>query len=108
MKRDIPFSTSILSLIMMIVVPLAAILLGLGWRATETLEGSVVALRMAALEAAVTGWLTGGLRAASMVGQTRSVQKSARSGGRTLSVVMEIMVSLSVEASVAHRRAAHA
>ena len=30
MKRDIPSSTSILSLIMMIVVPLAAILLGLG------------------------------------------------------------------------------
>ena len=36
---------------------------------------------------------------------TRSVQNSARSLGSTLSVVMEIMVSLSVEASVAHRRA---
>ena len=30
MKRDIPFSTSILSLIMLVVAPLAAILLGLG------------------------------------------------------------------------------
>ena len=78
MKRDISFSTSILSLIMLVVVPLAAILLGLGWRATDTLEGNVVALRMAALDAAVTNWLTGGLRVVASVSQTLGEAPSFR------------------------------
>ncbi len=78
MKRGIPFSTSILSLIMLVVVPLAAILLALGWRAANTLEGNVVALRMAALNAAVTNWMTGGVRVVTSVSQALGEAPSFR------------------------------
>jgi adenylate cyclase len=69
-NRKLSFSVSILSLIALVVVPLAVVLLGVGWRATRTLEQHVVQLRMAALDDAVTNWLTGGLRDVAGAGQT--------------------------------------
>jgi adenylate cyclase len=68
-KKGIPFSVSILTLLSLIVLPLAAGLLVLGWRTAGSLERSNVELRVAALEAAVTDWLTGNMRTAAEVDQ---------------------------------------
>src|SRR5471030_1919887 len=51
-----------------VVIPLAAVLLWLGWRAVDTLEQRSVEQRMAALDDAVSGFLTGGLRTIVSVG----------------------------------------
>ena len=60
----------------LIVVPLAAGLLNLGWRSAKSLERTNVDLRMAALDTAVANWLTGGLRTTIAVGQTLSAGPS--------------------------------
>jgi adenylate cyclase len=69
-NRRFSFSVSILWLMALVVLPLAVVLLGLGWRGTHTLEQHVVQLRMAALDDAVTSWLTSGLRDVAGAGQT--------------------------------------
>jgi adenylate cyclase len=75
-KRDIPFSASILALMISIIMPLATGLLALGWHAANTLESDNVGLRMSALELAVTEWLTGSLRTVAAVGQTLAQTRS--------------------------------
>ena len=52
-RRSIPFSVTLLTLMAMIVLPLAAALLWLGWRAVDQLEKRSIEHRMAALDEAV-------------------------------------------------------
>jgi len=69
-RRSVPFSITLLTLMALIVLPLAAALLWLGWRAVDHLEQRSVSQRMAALETAVEGFLTSGLRVVVSVGAT--------------------------------------
>jgi adenylate cyclase len=66
----VPFSVSILTLMALIVVPLASALLWLGWRAVDTLEQRSVAQRMATLDTAVSGFMVNGLRVIVSAGLT--------------------------------------
>jgi len=68
-RRSIPFSIHILSLMALIVLPLSAILLWLGWRAVDRMEQRDVEQGMAALDDAVIGFLGNGLRIIVLVGQ---------------------------------------
>src|SRR5258708_40236673 len=61
-RRSVPFNITLLTLMALIVLPLAAALLWLGWRAVDQLEARSVEQRMASLETAVEGFLTSGLR----------------------------------------------
>ena len=70
MKKDYPFSVSILALMTLVVVPLALVLLGLGWRAAVSLERTNVDLRMKGLADAVAGFVNGGMRVVVAAGQT--------------------------------------
>ena len=70
MNKSYPFSVSILALMALIVVPLAAVLLGLGWRAAASLERDNIDLRMKGLADAVGGFLNGGIRVVVATGQT--------------------------------------
>lgn len=65
-----PFSATMLVLMALIVVPLAAALLWLGWRSVDSLERRSADERVAALETAVERFLTEGLRVVISVGQT--------------------------------------
>src|SRR5260370_17950391 len=67
-RRSVPFSITLLTLMALIVLPLAAALLWLGWRAVDQLEARSVEQRMASLETAVEGFLTSGLRVITAVG----------------------------------------
>ena len=69
-QRSIPFHVTLLTLMVLIVLPLAAALLWLGWRAVDQLEERSVGHRMAALDSAVEGFLTSGLRVVVAVGST--------------------------------------
>jgi adenylate cyclase len=69
-RRSVPFSITLLTLMALIVLPLASALLWLGWRAVDQLEARSVNHRMAALDAAVEGFLTSGLRVVAAVGTT--------------------------------------
>ncbi|MBL6654309.1 MAG: HAMP domain-containing protein [Reyranella sp.] len=69
-RRSIPFHVTILTLMALIVLPLASALLWLGWRAVDQLEDRSVRHRMAALDAAVEGFLMSGLRVVVAVGGT--------------------------------------
>ena len=69
-KRSIPFSISILTLMALIVVPLASALLWLGWRAVDKLEQRDSAARLAALDEAVSVFLTNDLNTIVSVGLT--------------------------------------
>ena len=69
-RRSIPFHVTLLTLMVLIVLPLAAALLWLGWRAVDQLEDRSVRHRMAALDAAVEGFLMSGLRVVVAVGST--------------------------------------
>ena len=69
-RRSVPFSITLLTLMALIVLPLATALLWLGWRAVDHLEQRSVGQRMAALESAVEGFLTTGLRVVVAVGAT--------------------------------------
>ena len=69
-KRSVPFSITLLTLMALIVLPLAAALLWLGWRAVDQLEQRSVGQRMASLDSAVEGFLTSGLRVVVSVGAT--------------------------------------
>ncbi len=69
-RRSVPFSITLLTLMALIVLPLATALLWLGWRAVDHLEARSVGQRMASLETAVEGFLTSGLRVVVAVGTT--------------------------------------
>src|SRR5258708_34386299 len=57
-RRSIPFSITLLTLMMLIVLPLAAALLWLGWRPVAQLETRCVAQRLAPLEKGGDTFLT--------------------------------------------------
>jgi adenylate cyclase len=69
-RRSVPFSITLLTLMALIVLPLAGALLWLGWRAVDHLETRSVSQRMASLDTAVEGFLTAGLRIVVAVGTT--------------------------------------
>ncbi len=69
-RRSIPFHVTLLTLMVLIVLPLAAALLWLGWRAVDQLEERSVRHRMASLDSAVEGFLSSGLRVVVAVGST--------------------------------------
>jgi adenylate cyclase len=71
-RRSIPFSIHILTLMVLIMVPLASTLLWLGWRAVDQMEERDVDQGMSALDDAVVGFLGNGLRVIVLVGQTLS------------------------------------
>jgi adenylate cyclase len=70
MKKSYPFSVSILALMTLVVVPLALVLLGLGWRAAMSLERTNIEQRMVGLADAVDGFLSDGVRVVVAAGQT--------------------------------------
>lgn len=67
---SIPFSITILSLMALIVVPLAAVLIWLGARTAGTLEQRAMGQRMVALETALESFIASGLRLIVSVGAT--------------------------------------
>ncbi len=67
-RASIPFSLTILALMAMIVAPLAGVLLWLGWRGVDSLEQRGVDQRLTALNEAVAGFMTGGMRTIVSVG----------------------------------------
>ncbi len=69
-RRSIPFSVTILTLMAMIVLPLTSVLLWLGWRSVTLLEQRSADQRVSNLEAAVEDFLTDGLHVVISVGQT--------------------------------------
>jgi adenylate cyclase len=69
-RRSVPFHVTLLTLMVLIVLPLATALLWLGWRAVDQLEDRSVRHRMAALDSAVEGFLMTGLRVVVAVGGT--------------------------------------
>ena len=69
-RRSVPFSITLLTLMALIVFPLATALLWLGWRAVDHLETRSVGQRMASLETAVEGFLASGLSVVAAVGTT--------------------------------------
>lgn len=68
-RRSIPFSIHILTLMALIVVPLSSTLLWLGWRAVDRMEQRDVDQGMSALDDAVIGFLSNGVRLIVLVGQ---------------------------------------
>lgn len=71
-RRSVPFSITMLTLMALIVVPLAAVLLWLGWRSVDFLEQRSADQRVNALESAVERFMSEGLRVVVSVGQTLS------------------------------------
>jgi adenylate cyclase len=69
-RRSIPFSITMLTLMALIVVPLTSVLLWLGWRSVTFLEQRSADQRVSNLEAAVEDFLTEGLHVVISVGQT--------------------------------------
>lgn len=69
-RRSIPFHVTLLTLMVLIVLPLAAALLWLGWRSVDQLEDRSIRHRMAALDSAVESFLTSGLRVVVAIGTT--------------------------------------
>jgi adenylate cyclase len=74
MRRSVPFSVTIMTLMALIVVPLSVTLLWLGWRAVDRMEKEDVDQRMAELDTAVTGFLSNGMRLTTSVGQALGEQ----------------------------------
>ncbi len=68
-RRSIPFSVTILTLMALVLVPLACVLLWLGWRSVDQLEQRSADQRVSNLEAAVEDFLTDGLHVVVSVGQ---------------------------------------
>jgi adenylate cyclase len=73
-RRSVPFSVTILTLMVLIVVPLSSTLLWFGYRAVDRLEKEDVDQRMADLDEAVAGFLGTGLRVIVAAGQTLAEQ----------------------------------
>jgi len=72
--RSLPFSVTVLTLIALIVVPLASALLWLGWSAVSSLEKRSANQRMTALHTAVSTFMTDGVRLIGSVGLTLAAQ----------------------------------
>ena len=72
-RRGVPFSISLVTLMLVVVGLLSAALLLLGWQATSTLEEANIDLRMAALDESVTGWLSSNIRSTVDVQQALAV-----------------------------------
>ena len=70
MRISVPFKVSVLSLMIAVVVPLSAILLGLGWSAASTLERDNIDVRIGALEAGVAERINRSIRVFMAVGTT--------------------------------------
>jgi len=68
-RRSAPFSIHILTLMALIMVPLASTLLWLGWRAVDQMEKRDVEQGMSALDDAVVAFLGDGVRIIVLVGQ---------------------------------------
>ena len=64
MRKGVPFTVSIVTLMLCIVGLLSAALLFVGWRSAHTLEEANIDLHMAALDEAVSDWLDGTVRGA--------------------------------------------
>ena len=79
-RRSIPFHITLLTLMVLIVLPLAAALLWLGWRAVNQLEDRSIRHRMAALDGAVEAFLTSGLRVVVAVGSTLAETEAFQPG----------------------------
>jgi len=69
-RRSVPFSVTILTLMALVVVPLTSVLLWLGWRSVDLLEQRSADQRVSQLESAVEDFLANGLRVVVSVGQT--------------------------------------
>src|ERR1044072_3358487 len=69
-RRSIPFHVTLLTLMVLIVLPLAAALLWLAGRPVDQSEERSVRHRMASLDSAVEGFLSSGLRVVVAVGST--------------------------------------
>ena len=69
MRRSIPFSVTILTLMALVVVPLTSVLLWLGWRSVDLLEQRSADQKVSHLESAVEDFLTDGLHVVISVGQ---------------------------------------
>jgi len=74
MRRSVPFSVTIMTLMALIVVPLSVTLLWLGWRAVDRMEKEDVDQRMAELDTAVTGFLSSAMHLTVSVGQALGEQ----------------------------------
>lgn len=61
-RKGVPFTISIVALMLCIVGLLSTALLLVGWRSTRALESANIDLHMAALDEAVSDWLAGTLR----------------------------------------------
>jgi adenylate cyclase len=72
--RSVPFSVTLLTLMGLIVLPLASALLWLGWRSVDYLEENSVQQRIGALNVGVSTFLTDGLRIILSVGSTLAEQ----------------------------------
>jgi adenylate cyclase len=83
-RRSIPFHVTLMTLMALIVLPLATALLLLGWRAVDQLENRSIGHRMAALDSAVEGFLLSGLRVVVAVGSTLA-ETQAFAPGSTVS-----------------------
>ncbi len=79
-QRSIPFRVTLLTLMALIVLPLSAALLLLGWRAVDQVEQRSVGHRMRALDTAVEGFLLSGLRVVIAVGTTLADSPSFSTG----------------------------
>jgi len=77
---SIPFRVTLLTLMALIVLPLSAALLLLGWRAVDQVEQRSVGHRMRALDTAVEGFLLSGLRVVVAVGTTLADSPSFSTG----------------------------
>ncbi len=71
-RTSVPFSITMLTLMALIVVPLATVLLWLGWRSVDFLEQRSADQRVTALEGAVERFMSEGLKIVISVGQTLS------------------------------------
>jgi adenylate cyclase len=83
-RRSIPFHVTLLTLMVLIVLPLATALLWLGWHAVDQLEDRSVGHRMAALDSAVEEFLVSGLQVVVAVGSTLA-ETQAFAPGSTVS-----------------------
>ena len=98
----------------LIVLPLAAALMWLGWRAVDQLEARSVEHRMAALDAAVEGFISSGLHVIVAVGTTLAANSdfslaagSAADGERARQMIAALKRYSSVAALFVGHRDGH-
>lgn len=82
-RHTVPFSISILTLMALIVLPLASALLWLGWRAVDFQEQRNVDEQMGAFHAAVSSFMANGLRVVISAGETLAQTAAFSDSGGT-------------------------